>query len=356
MGKVDILFIGGHHSSAVPLIKLFLKDNLKIAFLGHKYASKLNSEISSEYKEISALNIPYTHLSAPKFYNVSGILKYFQLIKSILFCVWFLLNCRPKLVFSFGGYLSVPITIAAKLLFIKVYTHEQTASPGLATNVVSKFSDKIFLTWESKSFKNKSYVVGIPLRKEILDIKVKNYSGYKIKTIYVQGGKQGSRLLNEFIFKNIEELTKTYNIIHQTGKHSEFSDYKMGQDLSKKYNNYKAYDFIFGKDYTNVLNKADLTVTRSGAHMVYEASFIKMPCIFVPISWASNNEQQKNAERAAEFIPSSIIKDSLLSLDTFNKSLLRIQSEIKQNKKYKAVKSNSAELIYDIVNKSIKFY
>jgi UDP-N-acetylglucosamine--N-acetylmuramyl-(pentapeptide) pyrophosphoryl-undecaprenol N-acetylglucosamine transferase len=349
--KTDLLFIGGHHSSAVPLIKRFKKDGYNIKFIGHKYASNLNSNVSSEYKEISSLGIPYINLRSPKFYKVPGVKKYFALSKSFLFCLRFLLFNRPKVVIAFGGYLSVPVCFAAKVLLIKIVVHEQTSASGLANKVVSKLANKIYLTWPQKDVSSKASVVGIPLRDEIIKCPQKKLNKfYKIKTIYFQGGKQGSHLLNSFVFKNLDFLTKNFKIIHQTSTHSEYKDFEKSKKLAKKYEgSYYPFDFIFGENYTKVLKQADLLVSRSGAHMAFEASFLKMPTIFIPIKGSSNNEQYANAQSAKQYTPSVIIDQDKLNLSSFEFSVKELLSLIQNSTEYFYVEEHSTQKMYQAI-------
>lgn len=351
-----ILVTGGHHSSAVPLIKLFLKDNFKVVFMGHKYASVLNNYVSSEYKEITALGIKYVNLSTSKFYGVKGIKKYFKILYSIFWCLTYLTINRPKLVLSYGGYLAVPVVIAAKILFIKVYTHEQTLTLGLANKLIQHFAKVIFVSWPESVNKNKkSKLVGLPLREEIINANIKKLGpNYSFKTIYIQGGKQGSHELNNFVFKNIDYLCKNFIIYHQTSKHSANTDYEQAKALSKKYKNYHPFEFIYGKDYTELLNKSDLILSRSGAHIVYEVSYLKIPTIFVPLPFASQNEQYKNAVNAQNYLPCEVIEQKNLNIKSFVTKINSLLLKSKQVKTYNNVESDSTNIMYKVICSDLK--
>ncbi len=343
------LITGGHHSSAIPLINILkATPNIKIKFLGHKYASVLNKYESSEYKEITSLNIPYIDLKSPKFYNVPGLGKYFKLLQSVFYCLALFIKERPYMVISYGGYLAVPVVLSAKILGIKCVTHEQTFTEGLANKVIAKLCNKVFVSWsENLKMNNNKYVfVGLPLRDEIKKVtKKKLASNYKVNRIFIQGGKQGSHILNEFIFNNLDKLSKKFEIYHQTSKHSINDDHIKGAELSKKYANYHAFEFIFGAEYTNILQNTDLILSRSGAHIVYEMSYINMPSIFVPIPWASQNEQYLNAKIAEKYTPSVILEEKDLTYENFEKSLNTLFDIIKSSKKYKQVEENSAQIL-----------
>lgn len=348
-----ILVTGGHHSSAIPLIKVLIKNNFKVKFIGHKYASVLNNFTSSEYREIKSLNIPYINLISPKFYRVSGVFKYLKIIKSILYCLFLFIADRPKLIVSYGGYLAVPVVIAAKLLFIKVVTHEQTLTVGLANKIIQFFADIVFISWKEHTYSHKKFIfVGLPLRDEILNANKRVLSkNYKINTIFIQGGKQGSHTLNSFVFNNIKKLTKDFIIYHQTSKHSANNDHTISKKYKKLYKNkYFPFEFLFGSAYTQVLNNADLVLSRSGAHIVYEMSYLKIPTIFVPISWASQNEQYINAKVAIKYTPSVIINESDLNYKNFKNSLIQLRKII-PNKYLKKVEANSTDVMFTHIKK-----
>lgn len=333
MNSKKVLFIGGHHNSAIPVINELQKEAVKIVFVGHKFASSTNSHVSSEYKEITSLGINYINFSSPKFYKIPGLKKYYNLLNSIFRAAKILSKEKPQLVFSFGGYMAVPFAIASRVLNIDIVTHEQTYDLGLANRVVALFSKAVFLTWPNKKYSKSRYIIsGMPLRPEIL--KVKRKQTKKLKTLFVQGGKQGSHVLNTFIFDNLEKLTKKYTVYHQTSKHSGSNDHITGKELSKKYYNYKPFEYMHGQEYTDLLNKSDFVVSRSGAHFTYEMCYLKMPCIFVPIPWSSRNEQEINAGKSSLFTNSTLIRQDELSFDNLQQSIHKLKTNMNKKSNY----------------------
>lgn len=347
--QYDVLLVGGHHTSAIPLIKLFKKDGYSIKFIGHKYASKSNRYLSNEYKEIKSLEVEYTNLYAAKFYNVTGLKKYIELIISIFFCLGFLLRRRPRLIISFGGYLAVPVVIAGRVLGIYCVTHEQTVVSGLANRVIERFVNKIYLTWDtsSKHYKKRTEVVGLPLRSEVIKIGEKRKKRkLELRTIFIQGGKQGSHLINQFLFKNIDYMTNRFTVYHQTGKHSANSDHLIAKRLAKKYKKYHPFVFLRGSKYVNIFKDADLILTRAGAHITYELSYLKIPAIFVPISWSSNNEQYENAQISRDYTPSVILEEKNISLKSFERCVNDLKNQIRTRRIFKEVINDASERMY----------
>jgi len=214
---------------------------------------------------------------------------------------------KPDLLFSTGGFVSVPPVIIAKFLKVKTIIHEQTIDAGLANKIAGKFADKICVTFnESKKYfpQHKTIVTGIPLRKEIF-LSTKEYAkkrydfDYNRPTIFFTGGGLGCHLLNETAIKIIPKLLEKVNIIFQTGNANGGNDHKIMKNLfnelpEKTRKNFIVYNFI-NDELADILKLTDLAIARSGAGTVCEFIALKIPAIFIPLAIATNNEQYKNA-------------------------------------------------------------
>lgn len=292
-----IVICGGHHNSALVVAEALLKEGYEVFWLGHKYSMLEDKNPSAEYREVTAKKIPFYEIKAGKFQpkykfweNLARIpLGFWQ-------SFWLLRNLKPDLIFSFGGYLALPVAYTGWLLRIPVITHEQTTVSGLANKLISPLARKIFVTFPSslKYFPAKKAVLtGLPVRKEIFENQKKLYHNQK-KTIYFTGGKQGSHSLNEAVFKILPQLLEKFNVIHQCGSTTLFNDIQTAQKIKQK--NYLAKDYFFDQEIGAVLNSADLVVSRAGAHTVYELLRLKKPAILIPIPWSSAQEQLRNAQ------------------------------------------------------------
>jgi len=350
-----IVICGGHHNSALPLAKRFKEADHQVIFVGHKTTQKNNRELSSEYKEVTGHSFLFVNLVAPKFYKNRNPLKYLLLMFSLVDAFVILVKYRPKLVLSYGGYLAVPICLIAKLIGIKIATHEQTVTLGMANRLIAKIANKVFLSWPlSISLGEKYCYVGLPLREEILSITPrKNYSEFK--TLFITGGKQASHIFNEFVFNNIEKLTSEFRIIHQTAKNSQNNDYQISQSLMEKYGKekYIAFDYCYGEEYQKVLNESDFLLSRSGAHITYEMAYLKIPAILVPIPWVSQNEQMLNAQTAKSYFPSIILDEKDLSVENFLDAVAKLQKITHQKKSYKLVPTDAGENMFEIIKKDL---
>ncbi len=139
---------------------------------------------------------------------------------------------------SFGGFLAVPIVIWSKILGVQVFTHEQTIVTGLANRIISKFANKIFVSWESSLShfpRSKTILTGNPIRKDIFEINshIFNQLNASLPTIYITGGNQGAHEINYRVFEILPEVLRFANVIHQTGNSSVTNDFIQAQNIHK---------------------------------------------------------------------------------------------------------------------------
>lgn len=308
---MNIVFTGGHHNSALEVARhiMELRPDIKVIWLGHKHSSIYDKSISAEYKEVTNAGIEFKDLKAGKVYKTFQPMHWLRLPLGFIQSFYYLIKYKPELIVSFGGYLAVPVVLMGWLLRIPAVTHEQTYVAGVANRVVSKFAKKIFTTWpaSNKYFDpQKTVLTGLPIRKSIFknDPKLFVFKN-NLPVIYIVGGKQGSHLINLAVKEALPDLLKIANVIHQTGSTSTLKDFEMlsktKEELPKNLKeNYILREYVFEDEIGSAFNGADLVVSRSGAHTIYELSALGKPAILIPIPWTSHNEQAENAKMLAE--------------------------------------------------------
>ena len=300
-----VVITGGHHSSALPVVEKLKSEHsdIELYWFGHRFSQKGNKSDTLEYREITALNIPFYDLKAGKFYKTYNPVRLLKIPFGFFQAVFLLLKVKPDLIVSFGGYLAVPIVLAGWILGIPSITHEQTVVVGLANRLISKFAKKVLISWKTSEeyFDNKKVVfTGLPLRKSIFNASSHSFGiNQKLPSIYITGGKTGSHIINMLVLNILPELLKSYNVIHQCGEHSILNDY---EKLLSKYaalgetkGRYFLRKFVFDDEIGEAFKTADVVISRSGAHTVMELIALEKPCILIPIPWASHNEQYENA-------------------------------------------------------------
>lgn len=278
--KTRIVFTGGHHNSALVVALELKKMGYEIIWLGHKFTMRGDKQVSAEYAEVTSNNIPFYELKAGKVYKKKNPLEYLKVGFGFLQALSYLLKYRPKLIVSFGGYLSVPVVLAGWILGIPSVTHEQTVTAGWANKAIAPFVKKIFLTHQS-SLKNyppqKAVVVGLPLRKGL--IAKHKFKKAKPPLIYITCGKQGSHVINQAVFPIIGKLVEKYKVVHQTGSFTLTSDQEKARrvkvSLPKSVRHrYFHKPYFFEKDAVRYLKLASVVVSRSGAHTTYELLYL----------------------------------------------------------------------------------
>lgn len=321
-----IVITGGHHSSALPVIAELREKYpaINIYWFGHKHSMWRDKNVTLEYQEITALNIPFVNLRAGKLYKTYNILRLLKLPIGFIQALYMLVKIRPDIILSFGGYLGVPVVLVGKLLGFPSATHEQTVVIGYANAFIEKFADKVFYSWPSSEKylpKTKSVFTGLPIRREIFTATSNAFlCSPDLPTIYITAGKSGSHFINMLIHKILKELLTVSNIIHQCGDHSLYADYDL---LQKKYveikdeakGTYNLRKFVHSSEIGEAYAKADFVVSRAGAHTIYELLVLKKPAVVIPISWVSHNEQNKNAALLKGYGLAKVLDENELTAD-----------------------------------------
>ncbi|HAI22212.1 TPA: hypothetical protein DCP77_03395 [Candidatus Collierbacteria bacterium] len=327
--KPLIAFTGGHHNSALVIAKSFQKEGYPIIWIGHKFASKGDKSLSAEYQEITGSGLQFLELKTGKFYQKFNPLEWLKIAFGFFQAFIYLITYRPKLIFSSGGYLSVPVVIAGWFLGIPSITHEQTVIAGWANKAISPFVKKILLTHVSSlpNFpQEKSVVVGLPIRKELLNSKYTKK--FDPKLIYISCGKQGSHTINKALFPILPQLVAKFTVVHQTGANTLTKDSDRARRIKEKLGEYKdRYIFapyFFAEDAATYIRSSSAIVGRAGAHSVYELMVLGKKAVLIPIPWVSHNEQFLNAKLAEEQIGSFILEEKDLTPESLYQAIIEL--------------------------------
>lgn len=287
-----ILTGGGTAGHVCPNINLSTELNKyfdKIIYIGSKNGIEkklITSQTNYDYKSISSVKFVRRKL-------LKNLLIPFKLAKAISEAKKILKESKPSIVFSKGGYVSVPVVIAASKLKIPIICHESDVSMGLANKIASKYATKVCTNFEITANKNKNKFIktGSPLPVSNLT-KSQAKEKLKIKTdkpvLLVTGGSLGASTINEIIFNNIDLLTQKYFIIHLVGKGN------LNKKLTKK-TDYKQIEF--SNDMWTIFKAIDLAISRAGANTILELLSNQIPTIFIPLpKGISRGDQIENAK------------------------------------------------------------
>lgn len=246
---------------------------------------------------------------------------------------------NPHSIFIKGGYVGLPVGIAAKLLKYPFVIHESDTVPGLSNKILSKWAECILVSYPEKYYDGifdgkKIKQSGSPVRKDLLaGESERGFETFKLKkdkpVILIIGGSQGSRAINMVVEGALEDLLYDYQLIHITGELDyDLIDYrasKLPKDLKKQY---RYYDFL-SADLKDAYKISSIVVSRAGNNVLTELSALGKPSILVPLPTSTNGHQSKNALVFSRAGASYIINESKLD----GKSLKNQLDYLFENKK-----------------------
>lgn len=361
MQSKKIVITGGHLAPALAVItELQKRGGWEIYYLGRKTAMEESNTSSVESRVIPTLGVEFIPISTGRLqrrftrYTIPSLLRiplgFFQALMQLR-------RIKPDVICSFGGYVSVPIVVVGKLLRIPILTHEQTVVFGLASKIDSFFADKVAVSFkESLTHFPKSKVVltGNPIREEIFkmengkcpaeqDLAPPEKMENGLPIIYITGGGQGARVINEAVLAILPQLLEKYIVIHQCGD----LDYENIQHTTNNIestlrNRYFLVSYIDSKDIGWVFNKSSLIVSRAGANTICEIAALGKPALFIPIPWSYQDEQTKNAQMLVGAGTAEILPQTQLT----GKTLLTEISQMMENlEKYQKNAQKAKSLI-----------
>jgi len=234
-----------------------------------------------------------------RYFSFENFLDIFRHLMGIWDAKRILKKFKPRVVFSKGGFVSLPVTKAAKRLGIPVILHESDVSPGLANKIAMRSADKICVSFEEtkkyiapKRLK-RVLVTGNPVRESILHgDKTRGYRltdfNYKNPVILIIGGSLGAMQINELVWSCLDKLLNKFQIVHLTGRGN------LRKDLSKK--NYVQFEYL-DEELKDIYAISDLVISRGGANALFELALLDKKVLIIPLSHrASRGDQFDNAE------------------------------------------------------------
>lgn len=298
-----IVFTGGGTLGHV-MPNLYLMEELRdyeIAYIGSNGIEK--DKVKDHVKHY--FEIPATKLRRGKIFT--NIKIPFVLISSIFKAKKILADYRPDVIFSKGGYVSLPVCIAGRMLHIPVITHESDYSFGLANKIILKVCDKMCVNFKNLESSNQKVVYTGPIFSREFENSEINTKGLNLDrdkpTILIVGGSLGSQKINDAIYPILKDLLPKFNIIHITGK---------GNMKIKSHDNYNSFEMR--SDMSNLYNIASFVIGRSGAGVTAECFYKKLPMLLIPLeNKSSRGDQTQNAQYYLDQGVARIIKESELT-------------------------------------------
>lgn len=275
--------------------------------------------------ELQIRNIKYVSCPAGKLRNYASIENFFDFFRTltgIFVAILKLYVVYPDVIFSKGGYTSVPILLAARFLLIPVVIHESDSVPGKANKLAKNQAKYIGIAYDdvAKFFPaGKTALVGLPLRSQFDHIPGDPFSVLGIPNdmplIYVTGGSLGAERLNNLIFSALKYLLPQYRIFHQLGP-VDISDYiitvKTLMNDSPLLDRYYLQSTVSAEAVVALMSASSLIITRAGSTTLFEIAKMGKPSIVIPIPEDISRDQRSNAYAYARSGGAVVLEESNL--------------------------------------------
>ncbi len=332
----------GHVTPNLALIPKLLEDEWVIDYIGSYEGIEkelIKNKTSITYHSISTGKLR-------RYFSLKNVTDIFRVVKGITKSVVLLKRIKPNVVFSKGGFVSVPVTVAAWLNRIPVIIHESDMTPGLANRLSLPFATKVCATFP-ESMKHlpseKAILTGNPIRQEVLigsRDKGLAFLGFTKEkpVLLVVGGSLGSVIINKYIRAILSQLLEKFQVAHICGKGN------LEPALQNK-KGYSQYEFIT-TELPAILAASDIMVSRAGSNFLFELLALKKPNLLIPLSKkASRGDQILNAKSFEKQGFSRLIEEE----DLTEEALLKSVNQLYENRN-NIVKAIEESTIKDSIN------
>lgn len=277
----------GHVTPNIALLPKLKKLGYEVHYIG--------SYDGIERKLIEELNIPYYGISSGKlrrYFDIKNFTDPFKVLKGYSEAAKLIKKIKPDVVFSKGGFVTVPVVIAAHRKKIPTIIHESDMTPGLANKLCISSATKVCCNFpETINYlpEGKAVLTGSPIRKELLagdKEKARKFCGFKDNkpVIMVIGGSLGSVAVNNAVRNILHDLLKKFNVVHLCGKG------KIDENLIST-EGYVQFEYI-KKELADLFALSDVVISRAGANAICELLALKKPNILIPLPAASSRGDQ----------------------------------------------------------------
>ncbi|WP_153732493.1 undecaprenyldiphospho-muramoylpentapeptide beta-N-acetylglucosaminyltransferase [Sporosarcina obsidiansis] len=325
----------GHVSVNQALIPEFLGKGYEVHYIGS------HDGIESELIGKGHPEVVYHSIQSGKlrrYFSMKNFTDPFRVGAGTLQALSIIRKLKPEIIFSKGGFVSVPVVMAAKLAKVPVVIHESDVTPGLANKLALPFSSQIFTVFEQTLQyvpSGKSTCTGPIIRPELFN--GSREEGLRLARLtserpifIVMGGSQGSAVLNDAIRNALPELLKKYQIIHLCGKGNE-------DGQLKELPGYVQYEYVT-TELPHLLAAADYAISRAGSNAIFELLAIHKPMLLVPLAASKS--------RGDQILNASYFASKGLALQVEEEHL----ADIPMEKHFRNLEKEKARLLSNIEN------
>ncbi len=347
MSKKIVLTGGGtagHVTPNIALLPELKKAGYEISYIG--------SKDGIEKRLIEDYGIPYYGVSTGKlrrYFDLKNFTDPFRIIKGFAEAKSILKSINPDIVFSKGGFVSVPIVRAAHALNIPCIIHESDITPGLANKLCIPVAERICCNFpETLQYvpDDKGILTGTPIREELSEgsrkkgLELCGFTDSK-PVLLIIGGSQGSVLVNNCVRESLPELLNDFQIIHLCGKGN------IDESLNDT-SGYRQFEYL-KEDLKDAFAATDIVISRAGANAICELLSLRKPNLLIPLSAGSRGDQVLNAKSFEAQGFSMVLEEEALTKEALVSSVQELFCN-RQSYIEAMTKSNQMQPILTIVN------
>ncbi len=347
-GKAHILFVGGgtagHIAPLFPVMEAciaqaqVLGKDLRCSYAG------MAEDVASPLIQESELPFTAYVITAGKlnrFLTLRHIPEGVKMIRGIFQARKLLKKLRPTAVFAKGGFVSIPVVMAAKRFGIPVYCHETDVVPGLANRIIAKSATKIFTAFPVEFYKNlpkdRLIATGQPVREDFyaeydeslpITVEHREISG-ELPIVTVIGGSQGARRVNELVSEAWSEILPYCELVHITGKHDFIQCVRKADKLPSGLSARLHLAPFIAEELPEVIVRSCLVISRAGG-TIFELAAARSPAILLPLSTASQNHQWENAKVLQQKWAAIVLDEKATTAKTLAHEVLHILHTAKE--------------------------
>lgn len=332
MKEQTIILTGGGTAGHVSLNEAIIPSLFEAGYQVHYIGS--HTGIEKELITNAFPSLPYHGISSGKlrrYFSMQNFSDPFRVLAGVAQAFKIIRKVKPTVIFSKGGFVSVPVVIAAKFANVPVVAHESDVTPGLANKLALPFASHVFTVFKETMQhlpSDKATCTGSIIREQL-------YTGNKErglarcgftadkKVLLVMGGSLGSVVLNDALRTNLQQLVKDYQIIHLCGKGNVDASL---QDVA----GYKQFDYVT-TELPDLLYASDFVVSRAGSNSIFEFLALHKPMLLIPLSASkSRGDQILNANLFKKQGFAHVLEEEQLSARTFLKSIEQLVTSAEQ--------------------------
>ncbi len=337
----------GHVTPNLALMRVLKEEGYHIHYIG--------TRAGIERGLVEAEGVPYHCISAGKlrrYFSLENVADAFRVLRGIGQSRKLIKKLQPDVVFSKGGFVSVPVVVGARKL-TNIVVHESDYTPGLSNRIANRYATTVCVTFEDtlSHVGSKGVVTGTPIRKELYEgvpAQGRTFTGLfgSKPVLLMMGGSLGAQAVNDALRAALPELLKTFDIVHLCGKD------KVSKEHAQP--GYVQYEYISG-ELPDLFAMADIVLSRAGANAVFEFLALKKPALLVPLPRsASRGDQILNARYFEKKGYAAVLEQERLTPETLTEALISLYANRARylEAMAKAPNSDGTEAVLNVIRQA----